>query len=1312
MKSPCRFAFALILLLCGCHEKTAAPAPVLVAMPGSATPAPLIIPTPMQLASVLRVRVALGGFPPQDSIGALLRASEISDQSLVRSDCRFVLAPLTGWTEAQLRSPATHLIVYRNKVNADGERVQQAFLASLAQFDSSTGMAVLAYMDDFAYSMDAGFSIRHTGPTPAGLALLRVSWNAGGPLPVPHETQTGIKPFSVDTGSCSGSPGTAIFQELGTNLTADSTTLALSGSDQLAGFAEITSNGRATLTPLNRFAVAITKPAIDIADVAFTPNGEPQWGISIKVTGAPNERLPQQMQLLVSNLSYDAPREVPKPTHDGSYAPIADKSTPLENDGNGRWSGIFESTIANHNQYYLMQLGWPLIPEDQDDQHQSPPESPAIFGKPFIVQVSPSPDGQQASVYIPATSPAGAGGEASKGAPAVFHLEASAAEVHLIRGGREALFRFDQFPYWKLFSFEKDAWVPLPWNLDRSLITGNLDSIFVLDLDTLQLSKYRMPDLRLVSTVRLPRAGYVALLAGCDSANAPVHALIANDNGISIDPQTLQRRDPVRPPPSSLPMSPDQATEDGKPWHLISGDGLAVVSFGRRYNHEALHYNTDTRGLELPYLGASDGNYGTAPGVTAGFGIEDGLFCIDSPGGEKQQEGPVDAAWTNAPMELSENSPILFRLLDPQQSGRGSWQLGCFAFFSPIPFAECDLQEYSGGMPRDLWQRQRWAFFDPYSCQLGTLNPDRTTWIIRKLPTSTGEQPVLLNWPETTVARGGAFQFKPLLAGGSAFSAEVKDETPAAAVPVASGILRLPISIQEFSTLRLMDFKVPGKDGSEISYPMLIHVEGPDLPFATQAAGDSTGLGTKGTDLATLGTSHEEYLPLAASIVRLPAPITDLPGTVGDNAVLVSASTNHVYFLSLTTHQITGTIPVAPGALFFPGSGALMEYDQVKRTISRIQVPSGIVEQVLPFPSGVDLTGIGVGPDPGSPVTLVVSLTQLQAWIRFAEITVTPYSMSTAAGTITDSTVQNRCVVLDGMTLKAGGRTQPVLLSDYLGSSAQGNMEDYLWRLQGINGMPSPLATSRNGGMVTLADAFLVLGRNYAVVYPSAQSQPTTSVGSTMAPGGSISGQMAVESSTPYQVMGVTPSGRYQLCRTQNGGYIGDSLDIVDTESTQPLMRLGRLPFLNNIPASGLSHRLMAVLGDKGPLAIIGGEGQTLELVDLNIPEVTKAVDPEAFHVTSQPIPLVMEGTSMQYQVEVNNPSVVQSYHLRGTVPGCTLSPNGLLTYQAPRKISGPTSVMVSIEIDGKSGQSVLHEFPIYVLPWPRPYPAEGKNQL
>ena len=183
----------LSLLTCSCQKRTAPPstasptptvAPAAVAsLPSTSPPSASLQITPEQFGSVLRVRMAFGGLP-RDMAAALLYHDEISDPSLVNSHARFVLTLLKGWQEAQLRSPSAHFIIYRNKVDANGQPTVVAFTAHLVQFDAAIGLGVLTYGDDFDASSDVGFRLPHGHPAETKLTALRTSYNRSAPLPV------------------------------------------------------------------------------------------------------------------------------------------------------------------------------------------------------------------------------------------------------------------------------------------------------------------------------------------------------------------------------------------------------------------------------------------------------------------------------------------------------------------------------------------------------------------------------------------------------------------------------------------------------------------------------------------------------------------------------------------------------------------------------------------------------------------------------------------------------------------------------------------------------------------------------------------------------------------------------------------------------------------------------------------------------------------------------------------------------------------------------------------------------------------------
>ena len=77
----------------------------------------------------------------------------------------------------------------------------------------------------------------------------------------------------------------------------------------------------------------------------------------------------------------------------------------------------------------------------------------------------------------------------------------------------------------------------------------------------------------------------------------------------------------------------------------------------------------------------------------------------------------------------------------------------------------------------------------------------------------------------------------------------------------------------------------------------------------------------------------------------------------------------------------------------------------------------------------------------------------------------------------------------------------------------------------------------------------------------------------------------------------------------------------------------------------------------------------------------------------------------MDYQILTNNPDAVASFKFRNETEGATLSAGGLVHFNAPRQVTAPTKVNFSIEIAGKDGNTVLHEFPVFVIPFPRNAP-------
>ena len=109
--------------------------------------------------------------------------------------------------------------------------------------------------------------------------------------------------------------------------------------------------------------------------------------------------------------------------------------------------------------------------------------------------------------------------------------------------------------------------------------------------------------------------------------------------------------------------------------------------------------------------------------------------------------------------------------------------------------------------------------------------------------------------------------------------------------------------------------------------------------------------------------------------------------------------------------------------------------------------------------------------------------------------------------------------------------------------------------------------------------------------------------------------------------------------------------------------------------------------------------------MDLDIPRLAAEITPDKFYVTSQPMPILFAGETYEYQVEVNNPKLVSAYKLREPPPNATISANGMLRFTSAQSVNAPSRVQLSIEIAGKNGYTILHNFSMIVISRQLPSP-------
>ncbi len=1346
---------ALAFVLCSCKEKVPrAQNDATLATPAAVAEAPLpqtpvakppprqAKATQKQLGSLLRVRVAFGGLPAQDSAAALLHRDEIPDPALTQGKGRFVLALLRGWKEAQLRSKDVRIVVYRNKVDTYGQTVTGAHSARLVKFDAATGLAVLMYADKFEYSADIGFHLEQNASAHSELALIRTFSDGIVPAPPPATPEPATpdpstldprkraelqalrqmtemrarmqpaplpaQPFSSDFGiyrAATENRGAVEFSALKSDATGDSVHLGVSEPDKLIAFVEEKPDGSVNVTPVGKLSLAIKTPTLKAKDITFKGTGRSvEVGMEIETT--PPELAPAQVDLWVRELGAEEGGFTAPKNSAGAFAPIenARLRSLFRNGKSAPWQTSLEAPTEFGERVYVVQLTWPLIGEFR---------AVMGFSAPFIVRLQRRPDGIHPKLESldNANAPMTKADAPEPDAPAVagpatpFPLESPVRNVVPIAGGREALLELSGAPYWKRFSFAKNEWMPLPnVNLSMGHLAGNLGSLFLLERNTGQVTKYSLANLQLLGTTQLGSKDCIAILAGCNTDHAPIHVLTAND-ATALSPATLQRCDVPAAENRSY-----QFTRDDR--FVVTGDGLgfARITTSRTSFY---CYNGDTRGLMRNYFDTHSGNTDDEPrGVTPGFvGYEYILESKATPGGvtfKYEERNP----WSNSAIGMASNCPVIIRIrsADKNAAPPRPPRLAMFSYFDKTPFAECDVPELAELTEPNLRKRKWQACFDPYSLQLAVVSADGKTWSVRKFTApETRKQPVLLNWPDTSFVRGTDFQFRPVLWGGKAFTAEIFGKPMHTTVNEAEGTVRVSIPADEFASLQLLTLKVPGQDGAELSYPISLHATGPELPFASLFTANHENLNSQGNGFKTLGNPVSDFVTLPTSLHLFADSIINMQGPVSGCVALVT-NANRVDFFSLQNRKVIGSITGPPGANYFAGAGALFEFDTAKGTLTRISVPDGKREQSLNFPEKLSLAAIGVGTAPDSPITLVVKVTQGRETLRLGDFIIS----GTRYGTIV--------TVRDANTLQTAGWAQPLSFNDLMNKPDESN-----WQSIFLSGdSPRVLPTSHSGRVVWLQSHFLALSARLSVAFPIPQKDSNRTEfghifdGRGRQPTGSISGLTAIASdgvafkggiNVPWErpdnetreALGGTPCGRYAMWHvsSRRGGNDGCVLEIYLSENSRPLMRVARLGFFadSQFVYWGKNGRHSAMLGDEGPLALLDKTGRALQLVDLNIPQVMKSLAPEDFHVVSQPVPCAVEGSRMQYQVRVNNPDVVASYRLQTNVDGAVLSPEGLFQFTAPTTAAEPKTVTISIEITGKNKKVLLHEFPIHILP-------------
>ena len=1301
------FCFGICALVTGCRDKKAnipSPAPDTGESAGAepagskyAFAARASAATPEQVASTLRVRVKVGGLASKSYVGALLHREEVGSVPGLQGKSRCVLALLSGWSESQLRDPQSIIFIHRNQLNAQGELQEMSYPARVLQFDQQSGLAALGYTEKFSSTLDAGYRIVRESSSGDAAQLVRTWSGSDSSFGVARSRMPrALPPIQFETGvfvTKDGLHGAGQFSRAASEAVPDDSPALVSHPDRLIGFLRpLEKQHAAVLLPVSRFELDLKVPLIELVGIGFGKVQGAKVPISIATKPADGASQPSFLSLRVLSLP---PGTTPGEATRATREPIDTERVLNLVPGNSQgWRSNLPAPPAEAGEaVYLLQLGWPAFPESSE---------PSVFSRPVVVKLRQDKEGVISTVEGAQNLNEAAG--TPQGVTASFPLEAAVSDLHEMAGGREVLFRMEGAPYWKRFSLTRNEWLPLPEiNLSNAHLTGNLTALYVLDRGAAELRKYSLVDLRLLQTAKLPTGReYVAALAGCNTERGPVHVL-AKDEVIVLTPDTLERQD------YAFAAHPRKRRHEFKFWPEdsfdASGDGL---TFGRYQSRgwagdNYRYFHSQTLGVVRQlYDVATSAETEFGSGVAGAYSMTGHrwLITVATPTGE--QIITAEPTGTKPSVRwLVPNAPVILRYTPsddraiPAQAAR----IKCFSYFDSTHFATIETPELSGEFANlSLLQNDRWTVFDPYSLRLGVLARDRKKWVVHSiLPVGDRNQPVLINWPETSLSRGGEFRFKPLLLGGANFSAEVLGLKTPAAMHVAEGEISLSLAGDELASLFLLNLKVPSKN-SGLAYAIPLHLIGPDLPLVAPAAALPDQINSFAAGFKTLAAPKENVRALHSTVHTFSEPVRQVLGPVAGHLILVRDS-QQVDFFSLETRKIARTIPSPQKASYYTGAGALFEYDSTTRTLARITVPDARRERTMTLPNGLRMHALAIGTHAASPLTLVVEKIQGQAAEHWGGLS------------LTLTQFDRGIVVLNSHTLQTGSWAQPILWQEPRQQALAGNPLN----VGSLTERPYPLPCSHSGQFVTFSHIFLALGRGRSVAAPFPDNAVLLALHHGLyPPSGSISGMRVANSagtifnggiSDEFNMKNpgaahVTPCGRYRLVDISGSSEGGDALEVRTVENNRELFRLGRLAIYRR-DFDGINEqvrRRVTVLGNNGPLVVLAGNGRLLQVVDFDIPRLALELKRTEFHVTSQPAPCVVAGSTLEYQIEVNNPEAVPTFRLRNPTSGVTLTPRGRLHYSAAQ-VTKPTRVQISTEIESKDGQTILHEFVIFVLP-------------
>ncbi|MCF7786833.1 MAG: hypothetical protein K9N47_11970 [Prosthecobacter sp.] len=1364
----CRLLCLLSLLgAAGCGKREDAPAAPGVETPAAAVksdvpaPAPPTAPAPPKPALVLTqelesavvcVRVTMAQTLVREQTGVLLRPESFVQSPLpAESLQRLVAVLLPAYDEAALRDPGCAIHVLRRKLDANDKPYVLQCQGALAHFDAKTHAALVQYTEDFACRLDGGLSPgAGVGAGTAGLSLLAATYEVPPPpqpgQPPPSLPKRGNIPYAEQRGTMlPGGVAVAVLpaslQEGALRLEPAATTVdarvrvaaVLDGEGRLAGFASRKVPGEESWA----FQALALPPAVEELRLLYVPQSVEtgplmkgtSWGqgwYHVTVKGVLKDPLKELQFCRVAVQNLPTPgfplaadvRENQQPLlHDGQLITVS-----IPADGSFR----FELRLPKNAKSAFQLVQVQLVKKGGSWDGQA-----AFHAAPFLIVSKSDEAGALATVLgldaqggaakgmsngnanadasMPAALPANATPQTAPGGgrpvPVVSTVQKTlSTESRILHGvplcgGREVLLRLEGAPYWKRLSLAEGKWLPLPAveDLGACHLAGNKDAIFVVHPSLREIRRYNATTLALEKTGRLPDGmSYQGVAAGCLTADGPV-AVLTDSGALACDArELLVRKTPNLEQNAAMKLPPGF-------FYQAAGDGGAV--WGRTYGrsadqdrHRAYRYEDDVVGFsnilhrEMAQTGRLPTMAATAPWDR---GISGEGIC--------------------APLINSPNFFLLTGNLRREERGpnarAGAPRCTFYSFYADAPWATVDVPE-ARDVPPDEWRtfvERMWL--DPESLTLAVWHAAEkiTLHTLDKAALPQPAVPVLLNYPDCHVPRGGSFHFKPQILGSDAAEVSIS-EPPEGLTLGARGTVdwQAPQDmLPEHVTFGLkLAGAMPAQRACELKVKLRLGGQKPLVAVPASLSGTAAE-----TAVAEMGQGKKARMPLVPLSFRhymSSSPIEYVSPGLNDYLAL-QLRDRTLQLLSLKDWQVEGSRVLQETDCAFMAGDAVFIYNTATRVLTRHTLPGFTVTHHLPMPGKARLFGLAAGVTPSGPLTLL-------------QVEVVPHKISP-----TIMTDKLSVTILDKQTLSLGRwapyyhRENPGILGSIIGSLLPQKK-------------PVHIPCSNDGRVLNFPNGLFMISPGITVnfnyyrkpqdvpdwnswgVHLSLQPEPSmTTIASPM--GGRMFSQGLVffnnfptfKVAAWWQPSAISRCGNYiATVKTEASHSVpltGQEINIFSAADGRPLLNLAGLDLLRlrddmNPHDTGIDDKrpLVTPLGDKNLLVLLSRGGTVLEAVDLDFERVCRLVNPATACFTSHPFPVVAEGRTLEYQVTVSNPEVVSSYELRDSTLGAEITPQGRFTYQAPPDMDRSRQFKIAVLIRFTNGETAVQEFPIYVI--------------